>query len=248
DNEIDVLLGGGLNRYTQATDAGPTVLDYAQQQLGYRFLDDQADLEALTSLEDGPVIGLFAAGNMTPMYKPLVATASPGSGSATTRCQEADRGTQPDLSAMTQKAIELLDNSKGFFLQVESAMIDKQEHASDICGAIGDLRELDRAVQVALAYQQKNRDTLIVVTGDHSHSTQIVAGVTDGKQVATVQTADGDPMTVAYSTSDTGSDHTGAQIRVAAAGPQGANVTGVIDQTDLFLTLLGRTPSRVGTK
>lgn len=50
-------------------------------------------------------------------------------------------------------------------------------------------------------------------------------------------------MTVAYSTSDVGSDHTGAQIRVAASGPQAANVTGVIDQTDLFLTLLGRTPS-----
>ncbi|GAA4715065.1 Alkaline phosphatase [Promicromonospora umidemergens] len=122
-------------------------------------------------------------------------------------------------------------------------MIDKQEHGSDICGAIGDLRELDEAVQVALAFQKKNPDTLIIVTGDHAHSTQIVGGVTDGKQVATLQTADGDPMTVAYSTSDVGSDHTGTQIRVAASGPQGANVTGVIDQTDLFRTMLGRSPS-----
>src|SRR5690606_20930080 len=39
--------------------------------------------------------------------------------------------------------------------------------------------------------------------------------------------------------------HTGTQVRVAASGPQGANVTGVIDQTDLFRTLLGRTPSRL---
>ena len=124
-------------------------------------------------------------------------------------------------------------------------MVDKQEHASDICGAIGDLVELDEAVQAALDYQADNPDTLIVVTGDHAHSTQIVAGPTDGKQTATVKTADGDPMTVAYSTSDVGSDHTGTQIRVAASGPQGANVTGVIDQTDLFLTLLGREPSDV---
>lgn len=84
----------------------------------------------------------------------------------------------------------------------------------------------------------------MVVTGDHAHSTQIVGGsADDGKQLATVQTADGDPMTVAYSTNAVGSDHTGAQIRVAASGPQAANVTGVIDQTDLFATLLGRTPS-----
>jgi alkaline phosphatase len=245
DNEVDVLMGGGLNRYTQATDAGSTVRDYAQQEHGYRVLDDKTDLDAVTSLDEGPVLGLFAAGNMTPMYRPLVATPPPGAGSAATKCQEADRGNQPDLSTMTEKAIELLDNRKGFFLQAESAMIDKQEHGSDICGAIGDLRELDEAVQVALAFQEKKPDTLIIVTGDHAHSTQIVGGVTDGKQVATVQTADGDPMTVAYSTSEVGSDHTGAQIRVAASGPQGANVTGVIDQTDLFLTMLGRSPSRM---
>ncbi|WP_164545206.1 alkaline phosphatase [Antribacter gilvus] len=244
DNEVDVLMGGGLNRYSQATDAGPTVLDYAQQEHGYRVLDDKTDLAGVTSLKKGPVLGLFAPGNMTPMYQPLVATAPPGTGGATTKCQDADRGSQPDLSTMTAKAIQLLDNRKGFFLQAESAMIDKQEHGSDICGAIGDLRELDEAVQVALAFQKKNPDTLIIVTGDHAHSTQIVGGVTDGKQVATLQTADGDPMTVAYSTSDVGSDHTGAQIRVAASGPQGANVTGVIDQTDLYRTMLGRSPSR----
>ena len=144
---------------------------------------------------------------------------------------------------MTAKSIALLDNPQGFFLQAESALVDKQEHASDICGAIGDLIELDKAVQVALDYQATHPDTLIIVTGDHAHSTQIVAGNTDGKQVATLETADGDPMSVAYSTNDVGSDHTGTQIRVAASGPQAANVTGLIDQTDLFQTLLGRTPS-----
>lgn len=87
--------------------------------------------------------------------------------------------------------MELLDNPDGFFLQAESAMIDKQEHASDICGAIGDLRELDEAVQVALDYQVKNPSALVMVTGDHWHSTQIVGGATDGKQTATLRTADG---------------------------------------------------------
>jgi hypothetical protein len=56
-------------------------------------------------------------------------------------------------------------------------------------------------------------------------------------------------MTVAYSTAAPGSSqsHTGSQIRVAASGPQAANVTGTIDQTDLFATMLGRTPSKVAT-
>ena len=211
----------------------------------YRLVQDAASMNAITSLSGGPVLGLFAPVNMTPMFNPLVAAAAPGiAGGPTTRCTNADRGNQPDLSSMTQKAIALLDNPNGFFLQVESAMVDKQEHASDICGAIGDLVELDEAVQVALDYQETHPDTLIIVTGDHAHSTQIVGGDTDdGKQLAQLQTADGDPMTVAYSTNAVGSDHTGTQIRVAASGPQAANVTGTIDQTDLFLTLLGRTPS-----
>ncbi|CAM3485833.1 alkaline phosphatase [Nocardioides dubius] len=243
DNKIDVLLGGGLNRYNQATDAGPSVKEYAEASHDYRFVGDKAGLDAVTSLDDGPVLGLFTGGNMTPEYKPLVATAPPGVGGPDTRCETADRGNQPDFAEMTAKAIELLDNDKGFFLQAESAMIDKQEHASDICGAIGDLKALDEAVQVALDFQAENPDTLIIVTGDHAHSTQIVGGPDQGRQTATVKTADGDPMTVAYSTAASGSNHTGTQIRVAASGPQAANVTGVIDQTDLYATMLGRTPS-----
>src|SRR5690606_7331794 len=60
--------------------------------------------------------------------------------------------------------------------------------------------------------------------------------------------ADGDPMTLAYSTTTSTSGsmaHTGTQIRVAAKGPQAANVTGLIDQTDIFQSLLGREPSEL---
>jgi alkaline phosphatase len=257
DHEIDVLLGGGRNRFAQNTDAGPTVLDDATDEHGYREVRTKAQLDAITSLQDGPVLGLFSGGteadpksttgeNMLPLYQPLVASAA-GAGSATTTCEVADRGTQPRLGDMTQKAIDLLkqDNDKGFFLQVESAMVDKQEHASDVCGAIGDLAELDRATQIALAFQEQDPNTLIIVTGDHSHSTQIVGGTSGGKATATVQTADGDPMTIGYSTANPGSSqgHTGSQIRVAAKGPQAANVNGFIDQTDLYRIMLGQTPS-----
>lgn len=245
DNKIDVILGGGAARFAQPTDAGPSTLQYAQTAQGYRSVSDKSGLAGITSLSGGPVLGLFAVENMTPMLAPLTATAAPAiAGGPTTRCTPSVRNEQPTLSEMTTKAIQLLDNPNGFFLQVESAMVDKQEHGSDICGAIGDVVEMDEAVKVAQAYQARNPDTQIIVTGDHSHSTQIVGGATDdGQQLAQLQTADGDPMTVAYSTNAVGSDHTGSQIRVAASGPQAANVTGTIDQTDLFATMLGRTPS-----
>ncbi|WP_375000138.1 alkaline phosphatase [Aeromicrobium sp. CTD01-1L150] len=233
DNEIDVILGGGAQRFAQEADEGGTVSDYATEELDYNVVSDRSELDSVGSLEEGPILGLFSEGNMTPHYEPLVAQPG-GAGGPDTQCSDADRGDEPSLSEMTGKAIELLDNKKGFFLQTESAMIDKQEHASDICGAIGDLREIDATVKVALEYQKSNPDTLIIVTADHAHSTQIVGSADGGKQTATVRTADGDPLTVAYSTQDEGSAHTGSQIRVAASGPQAANVTGTIDQTDLF--------------
>ncbi len=247
DNKIDVILGGGRNRYNQATDAGPSVLDYAQAQRQYRYVQDESGLDEVHSLGGKRVLGLFTDGNMTPRYQPLVAAVPPGAGGPAQKCQPADRGTQPSLAEMTDKAIELLDNRKGFFLQVESAMIDKQEHASDICGAIGDVVELDEALEVALAYQADHPDTLIVVTADHSHSTQIVPGGNSGRATATLLTADGDPMSVAFSTSAPGGSqtHTGSTVRIAASGPQAANVTGLIDQTDLYWTLRGHKPSKL---
>lgn len=249
DNKVDVLLGGGSNRYAKTLEDGSeTVLSYAKTKKGYRSVATATELDGITSLAGGPVLGLFSPSHMTRKYAPLVAVAG-GSGSPTTKCATQDRGTQPTLAAMTTKAISLLDNPNGFFLQVEGASVDKAEHERDICGAIGELEELDTAVKVALDYQKTHPDTLIIVTGDHAHSTQIVPDNFGGARTSTVEAFDGDPMTVAYSSAYAPGDpaaqatHTGAQIRVAAIGPQAANVTGVIDQTDLFATMLGRTPS-----
>ena len=83
-------------------------------------------------------------------------------------------------------------------------------------------------------------NTLVVVTADHGHSSQIVypSTLTPGL-TRTLLTADGKPMTVAYGTADTGGsqDHTGTQVRIAAYGPWAGNVVGLTDQTDLFFTI-----------
>ncbi|MGE3449207.1 MAG: alkaline phosphatase [Microbacteriaceae bacterium] len=53
-------------------------------------------------------------------------------------------------------------------------MVDKQEHDADICGAIDEVSGLDDALKVALNFKRDNPDTLIILTSDHGHSTQIV--------------------------------------------------------------------------
>ena len=56
---------------------------------------------------------------------------------------------------MAAKAIKLLQNRKGFFLQVEGASIDKQDHAANACGQLGETVAFDRAIGVALDYQRR---------------------------------------------------------------------------------------------
>ena len=76
---------------------------------------------------------------------------------------------------MTSKAIHAAARtSKGFFLQVEGASIDKQDHATNACGQIGETVAFDQAIGIALDYQEAHPDTLVVVTADHSHTSQIV--------------------------------------------------------------------------
>ena len=82
---------------------------------------------------------------------------------------------------MTKKAIDLLQGDRdGFFLQVEGASIDKQDHAANACAQIGETIAFDNAIKVAQEYARSHPDTLIVVTADHAHTSQIVAEDSSG--------------------------------------------------------------------
>ena len=61
------------------------------------------------------------------------------------------------------------------------------------------------------------------------------------KAYGTLQTADGSPLRVGYSTSTTSQWHTGVSVPIAAKGPQAANVSGTLDQTEVYDLLKGFT-------
>ncbi|MBD5784955.1 alkaline phosphatase [Cellulosimicrobium terreum] len=244
----DVTLGGGAKSFAETPAVGPwagtTLLQQARQR-GYQVVRDADALDAVTVADQGtPVLGLFAEGNLPVRWVGPLATPDGGAEPAVQCTDNPDRpGSQPTLAAMTTKAIDLLDSPRsktGFFLQVEGASIDKQDHAANPCGQIGETVDLDEATQVALEYAKEHGDTLVIVTADHAHSSQIVeAGSTTPGLTRTLLTADGQEMTVAYGTSEEGSSqqHTGSQLRIAAYGPGAANVAGLTDQTDTFFTI-----------
>ena len=215
------------------------------------IVENSSDLSAVEKGQQ--VLGLFTPGNMSLEWAGQLALPYPGSGPQ--RCQEDRRpSNELSLAEMTTKAIELLDAGQGqqgeaqgrpgFFLQVEGASIDTQDHAENPCGQIGETIAFDKAIAVGLEYAKTHPDTLIIVTADHAHTSQIIdaipAGVVNHPGAYSVlTTADGANMYVNYATEPHGTsqDHTGAQVRIAGQGPQAANVVGVTDQTDLFHTM-----------
>ena len=241
----DVTLGGGSASFTQTAQAGPwegeTLFAQAEDR-GYQLVDDAADLATVTEANaESPVLGLFSTGNFPVRWEGPAAVDLSAGGSlpAPQACTEnpARLETGLSLASLTTKAIDLLDNEDGFFLQVEGASIDKQDHAANACGQIGETVDLDEAVQVALKFAKEQGDTLVVVTADHAHTSQIVGSAIPGLNTHLL-TAEGQPMIVAYGTSPAGGSqqHTGSQVRIAGYGPGAANVLGLTDQTDLFFT------------
>ena len=254
DHKVDVLLGGGRARFEQTITGGPTggqtVVQTAQAQ-GYQYVTDATGLAAVTD-KSKPVLGLFTAGNMSLEWSGP--SASLGKGNAPVACTEGRRpANEPSLAEMTSKALSLLDNRKGFFLQVEGASIDKQDHATNACGQLGETVAFDNAIGVALEWQRHHPDTLIVVTADHSHTSQIVSEDASGTGLPTgystnLMSKDGQVLSLTYGTAGFGAvptapapsqQHTGAVVPVWAKGPGALGVLGTNDHTHLFEVLSG---------
>lgn len=242
----DVTLGGGAKSFAERAKAGDyqgkTLREQAEIR-GFQLVDNLAALNAVQQAnQQTPLLGLFSEGNMPVRWQGPKASYHGNLDKPVVTCEvNKDRpASMPTLAQMTQKAIDLLShNDNGFFLQVEGASIDKQDHAANPCGQIGETVDLDEAVQVALAYAREHGDTLVVVTADHAHSSQIVENGTKAPGLTqALNTKDGAVMTISYGNSEEDSqEHTGTQLRIAAYGPQAANVVGLTDQTDLFFTL-----------
>ena len=261
DTRADVTIGGGSKYFRQTVQggeyAGKTVWEQAKE-MGYQTVEnDPAAMNALEYKEGQPVLALMSDGNMPTKFNPSKATAKdPAKDANPTVCTpNADwLGNQgSSLADMTKKALDLLEanpagNTNGYFLQVEGASIDKQDHAGNACGQIGETDDFDQAI----AYAMKNVDlssTLVIVTADHAHTSQILNAQPAYALSTVLKTADGNNMVVSYGTAEAdsrdedggynGGDmaHTGTQLRIAASGPGAQRVIGLTDQTDNFYTI-----------
>lgn len=173
----DVILGGGSAYFLpQATPGSKRKddKDYIQlfKDAGYALATDKSELEASFGTNAAKLLGLFHTGNMDSILDRNILK----------------KGTvskfpnQPGLVDMTNAALtQLSKNEDGFFLMVEGASIDKMSHPMDWDRALYETIEFDKAVGVARDFAAKNPDTLIVVTGDHTHGVSVIGTIDDEK-------------------------------------------------------------------
>lgn len=263
DTRADVTIGGGSKYFRQTVQGGEykgkTVWEQAKE-MGFQTVEnDPAAMNALQYKDGQPVLALMSDGNMPTKFNPSKATAKdPAKDANPTVCTPNANwlGNQgSSLKDMTKKALDLLNDNpngqkNGFFLQVEGASIDKQDHAGNACGQIGETDDFDQAI----AYAMQNVDltnTLVIVTADHAHTSQILNAQPAYALSTVLKTADGNNMVVSYGTAQDDSrdadggynggdmEHTGTQLRIAASGPGAQRVIGLTDQTDNFYTIAG---------
>jgi alkaline phosphatase len=257
---VDVILGGGMEHFIAQYESDPTALALAQQQ-GVTILAERSELN---QQHPGRVIGLFSEDTMPVAWRGTngrIAESIERSwlnhihemiGSIIQpeiiECEaNPSFAEMPSMETMTRYALDHLsrDNDKGFFLTIESASIDKKSHERDACGSIGEIKQLEEALAVAMDYASDNPNTLIMVTADHSQAAQIVPDPTlytslpipvfsPGK-VARIATPEGSVMRINYATNNIASEeHTGANVPLFANSEGESVLSPFMRQRDIY--------------
>lgn len=91
-----------------------------------------------------------------------------GDGSLPYAIDRAGDGSVPSLAEVTKAGIRQLEGPAGFFFMIEGGKCDWGCHANDAAAAVGEVRDLDRAIAVAVEFYNRHpAETLILVTADH---------------------------------------------------------------------------------
>ena len=149
--EPDVLMGGGAEYFLPEGTAGGKRKDgkdviAAFRTRGYQVATNTAELTAVPA---GKLLGLFSEDDLDFEI-------------------DRDPAKEPTTAEMATAALKALEPSpNGFVLLVENENTDTAGHHNDAASLMRALWAFDDAVKVALDFQRRHPDTLVIVTGDH---------------------------------------------------------------------------------
>ncbi len=232
ESGVDVAIGGGLDHFI----ARPDSLDLTATLIEKGY-DVYLNWETVLNTESDKFVGIL------PLYdlhrrEENNGTASAAEGqevclaaqmAAINEDVNATHLSEPTvyLEKATVKALDVLsrntrDHKKGFFLMIESAIIDGYGHNNDGEGMIVEMQEFNRTLRAMIDYVNNHPETLLVVTADHETGGTGVYynGHNPGNE---------GPLRLKFSTSG----HTGTVVPIFAYGAGAENFAGVMKNTDI---------------
>jgi alkaline phosphatase len=178
---IEVAMGGGRSNFLPETapdpeDEGKTGARKDGKDLTKAWVDrfsnsgafvwNQKQFEAIDPANTEHLLGLFERSHMEYEYD-----------------RPRDTAGEPSLAQMAEKSIDILSkNPEGYLLMIEGGRIDHASHESNAYRTVSDGVALNEAVKAVLRKVDLD-ETLIVVTGDHSHTLTIAGYAKRGNPI-----------------------------------------------------------------
>ena len=229
ESNVDLAVGAGLNHFVGRPDSLDLTAVFIEK--GY---DVYLNWSAVLNTRSDKFIGILP---LADVHRREEKTIEAGAADGQEVCLAARLAAQLEevdttqlseptlyLEKATAKALDVLsrNNKNGFFLMVESAIIDGYGHNNDTDGLVDEMREFDRTLRQLISYVDKNPATLLVVTGDHE---------TGGVSVSYREFEHGEHPSVLLRYTTMG--HSGTFVPVFAYGAGADTFSGVMRNIDI---------------
>lgn len=230
ESGVDVAIGAGLSAFINRPDSVDMTAVLIEK--GY---DVYLDWKSVLDTESEKFVGILDMGDVHRRNKSRNTTASAAEGAevclaaklaASEGKVDTTRFSEPTeyLHKACNKALSVLekDAPNGFFLMIESAIIDGYGHNNDSEGMIEEMKEFDQTLKTLIAYVNKHPNTLLVVTADHE---------TGGTGVTYKSHAINQPEGLHLNFSTKG--HTGTVVPIFAYGAGATKFSGIFQNREL---------------
>ena len=230
NSNVDVAVGAGLSAFINRPDSVDMTAVLIEK--GY---DVYLDWKSVLGTNSEKFVGILEMSDVHRRNKSSNTTAKAAEGDQVCLAAKlaADAGnldttrfSEPTvyLEKASVKAIEQLSKNapEGFFLMIESAIIDGYGHNNDSDGMIEEMKEFNGLLKALVAYVNANPETLLVVTADHE---------TGGTGVTYKSHAVNQPEGLQLSFSTKG--HTGTVVPIFAYGAGAEKFAGVFKNYEI---------------
>lgn len=172
---VDIAIGAGLTAFIRRPDS----IDLTAVLIDKGY-DVYLDWKQVITSQSEKFVGILQMGDVHRRNQKSSVTAGAADGAevclaaklaATTTNEDTTRFSEPNeyLQKACTKAIQQLSKNapNGFFLMVESAIIDGYGHNNDSEGMLQEMQEFNQTLKSLVTYVNEHPNTLLVVTADH---------------------------------------------------------------------------------